>query len=62
MGRRTFGAVRKLPSGRWQASYLDPISRRRVPGPQTFRTKADAHAWLATAQIELEPPSNVAHR
>ena len=54
MGRRTFGAVRKLPSGRWQASYLDPISRRRVPGPQTFRTKADANAWLATAQIELE--------
>ena len=34
-GRRAFGATRRLPSGRWQASYLGPDGVRRI-APQTF--------------------------
>ena len=50
--RRNFGAVRRLPSGRWQASYLAPDGLRRN-APSTFTTKADAHAWLTVRQSEL---------
>ncbi len=51
--RRQFGKIRKLPSGRYQASYLHPISGRRATAPQTFRAKADASSWLATIQADL---------
>lgn len=44
-GRRTFGATRRLPSGRWQSSYLAPDGTRRV-APQTVPEAADANAWL----------------
>jgi integrase len=50
--RRDFGAVRRLPSGRWQASYLALDGLRRN-APSTFTTKADAHAWLTVRQSEL---------
>jgi integrase len=50
--RRDFGAVRLLPSGRWQASYLGLDGLRRN-APRTFSTKADAHAWLTVRQSEL---------
>lgn len=49
--RRDFGAVRQLPSGRWQASYLAVAGLRRT-APSTFTTKADAHAWLIVRQSE----------
>lgn len=56
-GRRDFGSVRKLPSGRWQAFYADPDGRTttsksgnvapvRHSAPNTFETKRDAEAWL----------------
>ncbi len=45
-----FGHVDKLPSGRWRARYTGPDGRRRT---STFRTKADARAWLATAQADV---------
>jgi hypothetical protein len=48
-GRRTFGAVRKLPSGRWQASYLAPDGSRRK-AEQTFAEAADANAWLSSLE------------
>ena len=48
-GRRDFGALRKLPSGRWQASYLDPSGRRRN-APETFARKQDAARWLAEVE------------
>lgn len=44
--RRGFGYVRKLPNGRYQASYIGPDSLRHN-GPKTFEAKADAEAWLA---------------
>jgi integrase len=50
--RRSFGAVRRLPSGRWQASYAGP-DRRRHAAPVTFGTKADADGWLAVRQSEM---------
>lgn len=57
-GRRGFGAVRKLPSGRWQASYLGPDGKRhtaRKPdgGPLTFDAKQDAEGWLSLRHSEI---------
>ena len=43
--KRRFGRVRKLPSGRYQARYLDPTNVDR-PAPHTFATKTDAERWL----------------
>lgn len=43
--RRRFGNVRKLPSGRFQASYAAPDGTR-VKAPTTFDTRGDATAWL----------------
>lgn len=54
--RRSFGAVRKLPSGRYQASYLDPTGQRRN-APETFTAKIDADAWLAIQRAALETGS-----
>jgi integrase len=39
------GALRKLPSGRWQARFRGPDGVMR-PAPVTFDTKLDAGAWL----------------
>lgn len=50
--RRRFGWVRKLPSGRWQASYLDPEGCRQL-APNTFRTRAEADRWLSLVEAEL---------
>lgn len=51
-GRRArWGSIKKLPSGRWQASYPDPSAagtRKRITGPTTYDRRADAEAWLAT--------------
>lgn len=54
--RRSFGAVRKLPSGRYQASYLDPQGQRRN-APETFTAKIDADAWLAIQRAAIETGS-----
>lgn len=51
-GRRQFGRVRKLPSGRYQARYVGPDGLLR-PAPETFRTKRDADDWLADKQTEM---------
>ena len=53
MKRRSFGLVRKLPSGRWQASYQHPQLGKRVNGPTTYSTKADANAWLSHQETKL---------
>jgi len=51
-GRRTFGNVWQLPSGRHRASYLGPDGKRRG-GPTTFPTVADADAWLSTVSTQI---------
>lgn len=43
--RRGFGAIRRLPSKRYQASYQGPGMRRYV-APTTFENRMDAEAWL----------------
>jgi integrase len=50
--RRRFGHLRKLPSGRWQASYRTPGGERRIAS-RTFPTKTDADRWLATIESDL---------
>jgi integrase len=48
-GHRRFGFVRKLPSGRYQASYLGPDGRRRN-APTTFERKKDADLYLSRVE------------
>ena len=50
--RRAFGAIRKLPSGRFQAKYLGPDGNYFV-SPVTYEFKADAEAYLATVQSDM---------
>ena len=53
--RRGFGKVRRLPSGRYQASYVGPdLGRHTASG--TFEAKIDAEHWLGVEHrlIELE--------
>ncbi len=50
--KRTFGSVRQLPSGRYQARYVGGDGLPRT-APQTFKTKADANAYLATQESDI---------
>lgn len=43
--RRSFGALRKLPSGRWQAKYTGPNGQWQK-APRTFAAQDDAIGWL----------------
>jgi integrase len=47
--RRRFGWVRELPSGRFQASYLGPDTKRRN-APNTFATETDAERYLVNVE------------
>lgn len=49
--RRHFGSIRKLPSGRFQASYWH--KDRHYLAPSTFRTKGDAQAWLSSIETDI---------
>ncbi|WP_191621812.1 tyrosine-type recombinase/integrase [Microbacterium caowuchunii] len=48
-----WGAIRKLPSGRYQASYVGPDTVR-YPAPKTFDSKDDARGWLAERRVEIQ--------
>ena len=50
--RRRFGAVRRLPSGRYQARYPGPDGMVR-PADDTFATKTEAEVWLTRKEAEL---------
>lgn len=52
-GRRRFGAVRKLKSGRWQVRYRDPVTDQLRPAPQTFPTKTEAGRWLSMLEADM---------
>jgi Phage integrase, N-terminal SAM-like domain len=51
-GKRRFGRVRRLSSGRFQARYLSPDGQDR-PAPDTFDSKTAAELWLARKEIEI---------
>jgi integrase len=51
-GKRRFGRVRQLPSGRWQARYKGPDGIDR-PASHTFESKASADRWLALQEAEI---------
>ena len=53
-GKRGWGSVRRFPSGRYQARYLDPETHRFTPAPQTFATKGAADRWLNRKRAELD--------
>ncbi len=50
--RRRFGAIRKLPSGRFQARYPGPDGVVR-PADDTFAAKAEAEEWLTLKEAEI---------
>ncbi|MGH3155515.1 MAG: site-specific integrase, partial [Streptosporangiaceae bacterium] len=51
-GHRRFGNVHKLPSGRYQASYLGPDGQRRN-APETFERKSDAEKALVIIEAQM---------
>lgn len=52
-GHRSFGHIRKLPSGKFQASYTGPDVARHL-APVTFTTRSRAEGWLATERGLVE--------
>ena len=53
MSRRRFGAVRKLPSGRWQVRFHPPTTGRYQTAPGTFATKTEAGRWLSMLEADM---------
>src|SRR6266566_457868 len=51
-GKRDWGRIRQLPSGRWQARYPGPDGKLR-PATHTFGTRKLAAKWLADKQAEI---------
>ena len=49
---RTFGSLRQLPSGKWQARYRGPDSLLYT-APGTFPRKSDGARWLALTEAEI---------
>lgn len=55
MVMRRFGSIKRLPSGRYRASFVHPHdSTRRVAAPITFTHKGDAEHWLRLQQRAVE--------
>jgi integrase len=54
---RSFGNIRKLPSGRYQARYWH--LGRQIPAEDTFATKTDARAWLASVETDIRRGEHV---
>ncbi|MFE1900090.1 tyrosine-type recombinase/integrase [Streptomyces yangpuensis] len=50
--QRRFGTVRQFRSGRWTASYIDPMGVRRRPD-EPFETKKDAEIWLSQIEADI---------
>lgn len=51
--RRSTGHIRKLPSGKYQASYVGPDGHRHA-APVTFTAKMDAEGWLRDERRLIE--------
>jgi integrase len=52
-GRRGFGRLRQLPSGRWQAAYVGPDTKLHS-APRTYATEGDAEGWLAGERRKID--------
>jgi integrase len=50
--RESFGKLKLLPSGRYQASYIGPDGKRHN-GPRTFDNLTDGRAWLAGKRSQI---------
>jgi integrase len=50
--RRRFGKVRKLPSGRFQASFIAPDGSRQY-APETFKNRTEADRWLSLVEADI---------
>ena len=61
--RRSFGAIRRLPSGRYQAHYVGPDGAKHK-APRTFSAHDDAAAWCAHERrlIDLDVWTPLAER
>jgi integrase len=54
-GHRGWGHIRKLPSGRFQASYIGPHDRMvRHYSPHTYTARQDAEHWLTNERRTIE--------
>lgn len=53
--KRSFGSIRRLASGRYQARYTGPDLQTHT-APETFTSKIDAEAWLAAERRVSENP------
>ena len=51
--RRRWGKLRRLPSGRWQASYVGPDLLRHT-AKSTFTARIDAEGWLSDERRLVE--------
>ena len=51
--RRSFGTIRQLPSGRFQARYPGPDGRLRT-APDTFESRADAGRFLSAIETDMQ--------
>ncbi|NUS44434.1 MAG: site-specific integrase [Mycobacteriaceae bacterium] len=52
MAKRSFGSVRQLQSGRYQARYTGPDGLLHK-APRTFETKKAAQQWLSTTEVQM---------
>ncbi len=48
---RDFGTIRRLPSRKWQARYVDKAGNRHS---KSFDAKADATAWLDAVRTDMD--------
>jgi integrase len=54
-GHRGWGHIRRLPSGRYQASYIGPFDKgTRHHAPTTYSTRESAERWLAGERRLIE--------
>ncbi|GHH68802.1 putative prophage phiRv2 integrase [Streptomyces sulfonofaciens] len=52
--KRRFGAVRQLPSGRFQIRYPDPVTKQLRNGDRTYPTKRDAEVALSGIEADID--------
>jgi len=52
--RRAFGAIRRLQSGRWQATYTHPETGVKTSAGRAFESKAEADRYLAEVQTDFD--------